>query len=233
MRCRIIRTYALANLEDVPAASPAPVEVKNKKYKAGDTESEGDNSMEAPPSSLSPPKRKPGLPPGKGKVTASKGGPAISSTTGTQGPKPVVVRGKVLPPRAPQPSRPNRNERPGLIVKPKPKKTSAEVAAVAERKAALQKQADDLERKRIETLAEMELQEELEEEAEEDAVVRKVADASSLDDAVDVEMRSEAGDDAYTPVSEDSEEASSSEDNETATGSQVAPKRKQVCCVLH
>jgi hypothetical protein len=63
-------------------------------------------------------------------------------------------------------------------VKSKPKKTSAEVAAVVEHKAALQKQVDDLEQKCIETLTEMELQEVLKEEAEEHAVIRKVAEVA-------------------------------------------------------
>jgi hypothetical protein len=87
----------------------------------------------------------------------------------------------------------NRNTHPGIIAALKPKRSSAEVAAAAKRKANLQRQANELEQRQIETLAEMELQEELDEEAEEYFVVRKWAEASSLDNAEDVEMQPEDG----------------------------------------
>jgi len=53
----------------------------------------------------------------------------------------------------------------------KPKQTSAEVTAATKRKAALQHQADELEQKKIDTLAKMELEEELVQEEEECTVV--------------------------------------------------------------
>ena len=106
-----------------------------------------------------------------------------------------------------------------MVIKPKAKRTSAEVTATAEHKALLQKQIAELEQQHIETLDEMELQEELDEEAEERSVVRKAALASSLDGAEDVDMWSK-DDMGMVPV-----------DNEMVSKDKqdgVAPKPKQV-----
>ena len=84
-------------------------------------------------------------------------------------------------------------------------------------KADLQQQADELEQRRIETLAEMELQEELNEEAEEYSVVRK-----RLDDE-DVEMQPGDGEGKGAYVGE-----LSKEDHEMDGEGKVVPKRKQV-----
>jgi hypothetical protein len=224
MSRRLIRTYAVANLGDVPDIIPASTREKKQKRTAADTESEGDDALEV---DESPPKPKRGRPPGKAKAAkhaAPKGaiGTASSATT-TPNPKPVTVRGKALPPRSPLPARTNRNTHPGMVSKPRAKRTSAEVTAAAERKAALQRQADKLERQRIETLAEIELQEELQDEAEERSVIRKLADASSLDDAEDAEMQSEDGEGMEAPVAMADNEATSEENEES-----VAPKPKQV-----
>ena len=67
------------------------------------------------------------------------------------------------------------------------------MGAATERKANLQRQVEELERRRIEMLAEMELQEELQEEEEENAVIKRLADSNSLDNAEDVNMQSEDG----------------------------------------
>ena len=127
--------------------------------------------------------------------------------------------------------RAGQNVHPGKIAAPRAKKTSAEVTAVTKRKADLQQLADELERQRIETLAEMELQEELDDESEERSVVRKLGEATSLDDTEDVEMVSADGEDMGASAAEaDSELAD--EDDEAATETNVAPKRKQVWFIL-
>ncbi|KAI0005845.1 hypothetical protein BJV74DRAFT_880200 [Russula compacta] len=76
--------------------------------------------------------------------------------------------------------------------------------------------ADELEQRRIETLAEMELQEELEEEAEEYSVVRK-----QLDDE-DIKMQPGDGEGKGASVGEPPED-----DHETDGEEKVAPKPKQ------
>jgi hypothetical protein len=146
----------------------------------------------------------------------------VSSNVRTVDPKPVVLRGKVLLARSPQADQPNRNTHPGIAVTSKPKRTSAEVAAAAKCKADLQRQADEFEQMQIETLAEMELQEELDEEAAERSVVRKQAEASSLDDAEDVK---EGGEDKGTSTNKANSELP---DDETEAEGKVEPKGKQV-----
>jgi hypothetical protein len=101
------------------------------------------------------------------------------------------------------------------------------VAAAAKHKADLQQRADEFERKRLETLAEMELQEELDDEAEEHSVVRKRGEASSLDDVEDLEMQLENGEEKGASVAEADSELSS-EDDEAVPEGKGATKQKQV-----
>ena len=207
-------------------SAPIPKSANNTKRKctASDTTDEGDDNLEGPS------KEKRGWPPAKKKVTeivAPKAGKPASGDAKIGDPKPVVWRGKVLPPRSPQAGRKNWNTHPGIITASKPKRSSAEVAAAAKRKADLQRQADELEQRQIETLAEMELQEELDEEAEEYFVVRKRAEASSLDDAEDVKMQPEDGEEKGSSVDEADIELSD-KDDETEVKGKVAPKWKQV-----
>ncbi|KAH9974843.1 hypothetical protein BJV74DRAFT_798869 [Russula compacta] len=105
---------------------------------------------------------------------------------------------------------------------PAKKRTSAEVAAAAKHKADLQRQADELEQKWIETLAEMELKEE----AEECAVIRKWAEATSLDDADDVEMQPEDGEGGGASI-DDADVELVEEDNGMDREGKVVPKQKQ------
>jgi hypothetical protein len=211
------KTKAPDNLEvpSVPIAKSAKV-IKRKRT-ADDTADEGDDT---PKALQSPSKEKRGRPPAKKKameIEPKAGKEPANSDAGTGNPEPLIWRGKVLPPRSPQAERVNRNTHPGVIAASKPKRTSAEVAAAVKRKADLQRQADELERRRIETLAEMELQEELDEEAEEYSVVRK-----QLDDE-DVEMQPGDGEGEGASVGELAEG-----DHETDGEGKVAPKRKQV-----
>ena len=226
MARRLTRSYAVANLEDEPVTISKPMKEKKRKRTGDDTASEGDDTLEVP---QSPPRPKRGRPPAKKKATETVpevGEASASGDTGAKDPKPITFRGKTMPLRSPQPSRMNRNTHLGIIAQPKPKRTSAEVAAIAERKADLQRQADEFERKRIELLAEMEIQEEFDDEAEERSVVRKRAEASSLDGVEDVEMESKDGEDTDAPTAETNAGVLSGDD--VSAGEKVAPKRKQV-----
>ena len=241
MSRRLTRSYAIANLEDIPVTNPTSTKEKKRKRKriADDTASEGDDKAsggddnQCPPETPKPKGGRPRAPAKKKppKLVAPKVGkePVVNAAGPGAGTKPQTVKGKVLPPRSPQPGRTNRNTNPSLITAPRAKKTSAEVTAAAKRKADLQKQANELERQRIQTLTEIELQEELENEAEECAVVKKLADASGLDGVEDVEMRSDDLDgDAYV-VDADHEQASESDGDGSVTEKEAAPKRIQVC----
>jgi hypothetical protein len=112
-----------------------------------------------------------------------------------------------------------------MIDASRPKRTSAEVAVATKSRADLQRQADELEQKRRETLAKMELQEERDEEAEENAIIRNRGDASRLDDPEDVDMHSADGADKVPIVADAGSEFPSSEDDKARPD---APKRKQV-----
>jgi hypothetical protein len=112
---------------------------------------------------------------------------------------------------------------PGAPDMVKPKRTSAEVTAVAKRKATLQRQADKLEQQRIDTLAEMELEEELDDVEAERNVVRKLAHTDSLDDIEDVVMQP-----ATDIISEFS--LSTSEDDEARLPApKISRKKPRVC----
>ena len=149
-RRRLARSYAAADLEDLPAPIPTPTTQKKRKRTAHDTEYEDDDS-----DSSEPPPSPPML--NSGQTPASNSEEPVSREAGTGNPRPIMVRGKVLPPRPPQPGRTNRNNHPGMIDASRPKRTSAEVAVATKSRADLQRQADELEQKRRETLAKMEL----------------------------------------------------------------------------
>jgi hypothetical protein len=235
--CHLVRTYAVANLEDVSTTIPS-VEKKRKRTAGnpeGDIEhedgmeSKGDDTPETTESGPMPIHDQGLEPAGKEgddtietlkdtpKPRRPRGQPA-----GEGAPKPVMVRGKVLPPRSPQPARRNRNTHPGLIDKPKAKKTSAEVTMAAERRADLEQQARELAQQHMETLAIMELEEELNKNAEEHTVVRKQAKANSFE----IEMQSDDREDANDSF-DDARSRTTSED-ETVEEQKVAPKQKKV-----
>jgi hypothetical protein len=157
-------------------------------------------------------------------VAPPVGNDADNSATEITMRKPGVANRKVVPARSPLPLRATRPAHPGAPDMAKPKRTSAEVTAAAERKVALQRQEDELEQKKIDKLAEMELDEELAEEVEERTLVRKQAHADSLDDTEDVIMQSE---DEEPRISEEIFELSTSE--EEAKNAVPIKKRSQVC----
>jgi len=201
--------------------------VKMKRVRtANDSEYEGDDATDT---HLSPPKPK------RGRPTAKAGKEPVRSAAGMAAPKAITVRGKVLPPRSPQPARTNRNNHPGMVAMPRAKRTSAEVDAFEKRKADLRHQADELERQQIETLAEMELQEELDEAAEAQSVIKKLPDAGTIDDVEDVEMQSNDGEGTGASVAETGSEVASDEDesdsDEPVVVKKSAPKAKKVRCL--
>jgi hypothetical protein len=205
-----------------PKHGRPPAKMK-RKHTADDTADEGDNTPEGPQSPL---KEKHGPPPVKkkaAKIVALKAGKPVSSYARTGDPKPLVWRGKVLPPRSPWVGWTNQNTHPDIIAASKPKRTSAEVAVAVKHKADLQRQANELEQRQIETLAEMKLQEELDEEAEEYSIVRKQAEASSLDNAEDIKMQPEDGEEKGSSVDEADIELSDEDDEMEAEG-KVVPK---------
>ena len=164
-------------------------------------------------------------------ILAPTGG--IEGASGAQGPKPVRVRGKPLPLRSPLPGRTNRNTHPGLIVKPKTKRTTEEVTAAARRKADIQARVDELERQRVQAVAEMDLQQELDEEADNRSVVRHFADTQvgDLDDdeaAFICEMNSYKMDQKVAYIPSDSEFEGMDEDEAHAHRQATYPKLK-VC----
>ena len=164
-----------------------------------------------------------------------------SNATGAEGPKPITVRGRTLQQRSPLPARTNRNTHPGLIVKPKPKRTSEEVTTAAKSKAAIQQRVEELERQRVEVIAEMDLQEERDQKTYDRLVVSTLSDTwmdADRDDDIDEESMTQYTLDmhlqdqkvAYIPPSSDSEpDVLEEEEEEVQTQRQVTPpKPKQV-----
>jgi hypothetical protein len=212
MSRRLTRTYAIANLEDLdPVAAASPSDIETDDEDALDTRKG--------------PKRR----------RSAAGGELIKTVAPPVGArKPTIVNGKVIPPRSPLPARAKRPVNPGAPDMAKTKRTSAEVSAAAERKATLQHQADKLERRRIEMLAKMELEEELEEEEEERTVVRKRASMESLYSVDDVTTRSDDGEGTGMSIAEGMSECGDTEEDDHAVTvkNRVASKPSQVCFFL-
>ncbi|KAF8487899.1 hypothetical protein F5888DRAFT_1639644 [Russula emetica] len=120
---------------------------------------------------------------------------------------------------------------PGAPDMSKPRRTSTEVTAGAKRKAALQLQVNELEQKKIDTLAAMEVEEELVDEEEERTVVRQQAQSDGLDNTKDVFMQSEDDKNAGGKSDSDAEEilelSMSEEDPQTLKAKKVLHRRSQ------
>jgi hypothetical protein len=226
--CRLTRSYAVTNLEDMQPAVAVPAKHRKLPRNANDTESDNEASTLG---ALKVPEH--GQPAEVSElsetVAPSVGKDVANSGTGMTMRKPGVVNRKVVPPRSPLPSRATRPVHPGAPDMVKSKRTSAEVTAAAERKAALQRQADELEQKKIDTLAEIELEEELAEEEEERTMVRKQAHTNSLDDAEDIIMEFEDEVNKGASITEEISEFSSSEKDPKAVKAKTVPKQSQVC----
>lgn len=202
-------------------ALPAKHRKRPRPHNANDTESDGD-TMDTPKNLECGQSPKHGE---LGKIEAPLvGKDAADSANAVTIRQPMVVNRKIVPRRSPLPSRATRPVHPGAPDMAKPKRTSAEVTAAAERKAVLQHQADELEQKKIDTLAEMELDEELAEEEAERTVVKNWANADSLDDAEDVLMQSGDEESEGLSVTEEIFELSTSEEAKA----KVVSKRSKV-----
>jgi hypothetical protein len=212
---RIARSYAVANLKNEDEVLAASAKEKDWRLQHTAVDS-GDNNTDHSPQPESP------SPSGKTTVVVTMAANVVAadiaptgSATEAQDPKPIMVRGKILLRRSPLPGRTNRNTHPGLIAKPRAKRTVEEVATAKGRKAALLEEVHNLEQQHIIALAALELQEALDEETEDRSVVRKTAEASILEGKV-----------AEVPVDS---EVSEDDDAGAATLPVVAPKPKQVC----
>jgi hypothetical protein len=231
---RLTRSYAVANLEGMQLPIAVPAKHRKQSHNSNNNEDvlatpEGPEPGQPGESSGQPGEShcKTADPTVRDSEDVAKG---VNEMTMR---KPTVVNRKVVPPRSPLPSRAKRPLHPGAPDMAKPKRTSAEVTAAAERRAILQRQADELEQRKIDTLAdsaEMELDEELAEEEEERTTVRMQAHADSLDDTEDVIMQFEDEDGKGTSTEEIFELSTSEEDAQprTVKGKNVVPKKTQV-----
>ena len=234
MSQRITRTRAGAIVDDTGKAIVASARGKSWRQTHTILESEGGDNVEVPKNPEPPIHDQPSGKAMAANILAPTGGTEGASSV--QGPKPVTARGKPLPQRSPLPGRTNRNTHPGLIVKPKTKRSTKEVTAAARRKVALQERVDDLERQRVQTIAEMDIQEERDEEAYDRSVVRHFADSQDVDldeeSSVDEEaafrlMMSNVKMDqkvAYIPPSSESE-GMEEDDAQVQVQSQVTPPK--------
>ncbi|KAH9011665.1 hypothetical protein EDB84DRAFT_1647130 [Lactarius hengduanensis] len=160
------------------AAPKAKSVAKSTNLTAGSnvgTESESDNPVQSVP-------HKRGLP--KGQDTGEDSATQIVEPVGkkpkvgvhTAPESPRVKTKKPIPPRSPLPQRINRVVQPGKPVMPRPKRTSAEVAAAQAEKVKLSQEAEELDKQNKLALAEMELNEEAQDAVEERMAVRHLAD---------------------------------------------------------
>jgi hypothetical protein len=228
---QLTRSYAASDLEVLPDHFPRSMRVNTQKRTADDAASESDTEIICTPPR---PKR---IRPSTKKKAAQTEAPNVGMpepVSGDEGPKTITVRGKALPRRPPQPGRTNRNNHPGMIVASRPKRTREEVAAVAKRKADLQQEVEEAERKRVDAIARMELQDEDDEEARERSIIRKWAGPSGPDDPEaypeDVEMQSGDEENASADKTDSASSDSDSVDDKAVAedSEKVAPKRKQV-----
>jgi hypothetical protein len=232
-RC-LTRSYAIANLEDIQPTNAVPAKLQRQTRNPNDTESD-DEIVSGTPLRVDP---EHGQPTADSKldetVIPSGGKDAADGVNRAAARKPTVGGRKVVPARSPLPSIATRPVHPGAPDMVKPRRTSTEVTAAAKRKAVLQHQVDELEQKKIDTLAEMVFEEELADEEEERTVVRHQAHADSLDNAEDIVMQSEDEDSIGTSDTEEIFELSTSESegkSQTLKAKKVIhkPERSQVC----
>lgn len=116
--------------------------------------------------------------------------------------------GVQVPPRSPLPVRSNHVLNPGAPDKPNKRRTSAQVTAEMERKAALRREADALRQRQIEILAEMEAELENEDEDKDRNVVRTLTAESDVEPAEELApINVSSSDSEYNGDSEVVEEA--------------------------
>ncbi|KAF8480609.1 hypothetical protein F5888DRAFT_1825718 [Russula emetica] len=228
----LTRSNAVANLKDIQPTAIMPPRLRRQTLNPDDTES--DNEIAASGTPLGP-NLEHGQPAADneldGTVAPPQGTSAADSANRVAVRQPTLVNRKVVPPRSPLPSRATRPVHPGAPDMSKPRRTSTEVTAGAKRKAALQLQVNELEQKKIDTLAAMEVEEELADEEEERTVVRQQAQSDGLDNTKDVFMQSEDDENAGGKSDSDAEEilelSTSEEDPQTLKAKKVLHRRSQ------
>jgi hypothetical protein len=226
----LTRSYAVANLEGMQLPITVPARHRMQHHGPNNTQPGDEDKPGAP---KGPEHGQPGenSEPGKTKdTTVVKGTANHANKVALHEPTVVNCRKVVPSTRSPLPLRAKRPLHPGAPDMVKPKRTSAQVTAAAERRAVLQHQADELEQQKIDKLAEIELEEELAEEDEKRTAVRKQDHIGSLDNAEDVIMQSEDEGSKGTGLPEEIYELSLSEkDAQAVKGRKVIPKKSQVC----
>ncbi|KAF8493028.1 hypothetical protein F5888DRAFT_1806464 [Russula emetica] len=228
----LTRSNAVANLKDIQPTAIMPPRLRRQTLNPDDTES--DNEIAASGTPLGP-NLEHGQPAADneldGTVAPPQGTSAADSANRVAMRQPTLVNRKVVPPRSPLPSRATRPVHPGAPDMSKPRRTSTEVTAGTKRKAALQLQVNELEQKKIDTLAAMEVEEELADEEEERTVVRQQAQSDGLDNTKDVFMQSEDDENAGGKSDSDAEEilelSTSEEDPQTLKAKKVLHRRSQ------
>ncbi|KAH7918102.1 hypothetical protein BV22DRAFT_1134858 [Leucogyrophana mollusca] len=121
----------------------------------------------------------------RGRAASSAEAPAISTSTTKKS------KTQPLPLRSPLPQRAKQVTDPAGPDKPRPKRTSAEVAAAAKRKAEYQERLAMLEKQKIEMLAQMEIEEMMAQEADDCAAVMSISDHLRKDDKIETTPQDE------------------------------------------
>jgi hypothetical protein len=250
---RLTCTYAIANLEGMRMPIIAPARVRRLARNAREAVPEGEGTLGT---QLGPTLTTHGQPAAEDGPAETgpphENGPAVTGpphedANVVDSPAEATVpnraraarRVKVVLPRSPLPVRAKRSANPRAPDMARPKRTPGEVKAAALLKASLQRQAEDLEKRRIESVAEMEVEEEFEKEEEKRTVVRKFTHASSpkgikdnamLSDDEDIEDNMmQVVDDGDNWLADSEVTGSSGSDNEEANGGKVATTNCQVC----
>jgi hypothetical protein len=154
---RLVRSYAIANLEAIPALTDTGINVQEAETSEGDTEPD------------IPVKGKRGRP--VGSKNKPKGAPApkkaklADTDADTSLEKPPVEK-KVVASRS-QPARQKRVLNPGAPDQKRSRRSGIEVKAAADRKEQLKNELKELNERKIQAMAEIEAQEEMEDEEEE------------------------------------------------------------------
>lgn len=231
----LTRTYASADLSkgaplSVPPAhrsSNGPVRLKSRPLLSPPTSAPSPsqkkrarplkNTASAPADATSPPEttalnKEVPLTGGDGTISDEEQPPSKKSKandTNNDGAKSHTRKrgGVQVPPRSPLPIRSNRVVNPGAPDKPNTRRTSAEVTAAMERKAALQREVDALAQRQAEILAEMEVQLEINDENEARNVVRTLGTESEVEPELVDPIDISGSDSEYEGNSEGDEEA--------------------------
>jgi len=154
---RLIRSYAVANLEAIPALTDTGINTQEAETSEGDTEP--DVPVKGKRGRLVGSKNKP-----KG-APAPKKAKLADTDADTSLEKPLVEK-KVVASRS-QPAQQKRVVNPGAPDQKRPRRSGIEVKAAADRKEQLKQELKELNERKIQAMAEIEAQEEMEDEEEE------------------------------------------------------------------